>query len=284
MTSMESRGIRVRVRRDDAVLQGPLKDVKLKLVVISGKGGVGKSFIATSLALGFALRGYKSGILDADIYGPTVPKMLGISAERLRVDEEGKRIIPAVGPLGVKVVSIDFLLPSDDVAIIWRAPLMNQAIMEFLSSVEWGSLDVLVVDLPPGTGDAPLTIAQQLKGSIDGAVLVTIPSLISKRIVAKCIDFARKLDIPIAGIVENMCCFYCPDTGKPHYIFGRGIGERMAEEYGVEFLGGVPLDPQVSEANDLGQPPLLRYPTSKASEAIMAIVDKLIDRYRERLG
>lgn len=281
---MDERRIKVRVNRPVESEGKLLEGVKLKLMVISGKGGVGKSFVSASLALGFALRGYKSGVLDADVYGPTIPKMLGISAESLRVDEEGKRIIPAIGPAGVRAVSIDFLLPSDEVAVIWRAPLMSQVIMEFLSSVDWGSIDVLVIDLPPGTGDAPLTIAQQLKNSIDGAILVTIPSEISRRIVVKCIDFARKLNIPIAGIVENMCCFYCPDTGKPHYIFGRGIGEKMAREYNVEFLGGIPLDPRVSEANDAGEPPLLKYPTSKTSEAIMSIVDRLIEKYKERLN
>ncbi|MFN7105960.1 MAG: Mrp/NBP35 family ATP-binding protein, partial [Pyrobaculum sp.] len=222
-------------------LAGVLKGIKLKLVTISGKGGVGKSFVTTSIAVGFAMRGYRVGILDGDVYGPTVPKMLGLSHNSLYVDEKTGEIIPVTGPLGVEVVSIEFALPGDDTAVIWRAPLVNQALRDFISQVRWGPLDVLVIDLPPGTGDAPLTIAQSLQGGLDGSIVVTIPTDISRRIVLKSIDFSRRLNIRVAGVVENMCCFKCPDTDKVYYIFGKDAGKKIAEAAGVPFLGGIPI-------------------------------------------
>lgn len=150
--------VRVNIRGQAAApgsLADALKDVKLKLVTISGKGGVGKSLVSTSIAVGFAMRGYKVGVLDGDVYGPTVPKMLGLSDMTLYVEQKTGKIVPVTGPLGIKVVSIEFALPSDDTAVIWRAPLVNQALRDFVAQVDWGPLDVLVVDLPPGTGDAP---------------------------------------------------------------------------------------------------------------------------------
>lgn len=260
-----------------------LDKVKLKLMVVSGKGGVGKSFVTSSIALGMALRGLRVGILDGDVYGPTIPKMLGLSGMGLQTDEAG-RIYPVVGPLGVKVVSIEFALPSDETAVIWRAPLVNRALEEFLGSVEWGELDALVIDLPPGTGDAPLTIAQKLQNDLDGTIVVTIPSEISRRIVLKSIDFSAKLNVPVAGIVENMCCFYCPDSGKTYYVLGRGAGERIAAEKGVRFLGSIPLDPRISESNDRGEPYLLKHGDGETAKHIMAIVDRLIELYRDKLS
>ncbi|ABL88256.1 conserved protein (possible ATP binding) [Pyrobaculum islandicum DSM 4184] len=260
-----------------------LKGVKLKLVTISGKGGVGKSLVTTSLALGFAMRGYKVGILDGDVYGPTVPKMLGVSNSMLYVDEKSGKIIPVTGPLGIKVVSIEFALPSDDTAVIWRAPLVNQALRDFIAQVDWGSLDVLVVDLPPGTGDAPLTIAQSLQGGLDGSVVVTIPTDISRRIVLKAIDFSRKLNIKVAGVVENMCCFKCPDNGKLYYIFGKDAGRKIAESSGVPFLGGIPIDPDLSQYLDSGRLHEFLASENETAKAILEVVDKLIEMYKDKL-
>ncbi|MEM3835697.1 Mrp/NBP35 family ATP-binding protein [Pyrobaculum sp.] len=279
--------VKVNVRGQAAApgsLAHALKDVKLKLVTISGKGGVGKSLVTASIAVGFAMRGYKVGILDGDVYGPTIPKMLGVSDSTLYVDQKTGKIIPVVGPLGIKVVSIEFALPSDDTAVIWRAPLVNQALRDFIAQVEWGSLDVLVVDLPPGTGDAPLTIAQSLQGGLDGSVIVTIPTEISRRIVLKSIDFSRKLNIRVAGVVENMCCFKCPDNGKVYYIFGRDAGKKIAEAAGVPFLGGIPIDPQFSQHLDTGRLHEFLAKDSETAKAVLSIVNALEEMYKDKLS
>lgn len=278
--------VKVNIRGQAAApgsLADALKGVKLKLVTISGKGGVGKSLVTTAVALGFAMRGYKVGLLDGDVYGPTVPKMLGLKDVTLYVDQKTDKIIPVTGPLGVRVVSIDFALPSDDTAVIWRAPLVNQALRDFIAQVEWGDLDVLVVDLPPGTGDAPLTIAQSLQGGLDGSIIVTIPTDISRRIVLKSIDFSRKLNIRVAGVVENMCCFKCPDNDKVYYIFGKDAGRKIAEAAGVPFLGGIPIDPELSQYLDTGRLHEFLAKDSETSRAVLSIVDKLIEIYKEKL-
>lgn len=278
--------VKVNIRGQAAApgsLADALKGVKLKLVTISGKGGVGKSLVTTAVALGFAMRGYKVGVLDGDVYGPTVPKMLGLKDVTLYVDQKTDKIIPVTGPLGVRVVSIDFALPSDDTAVIWRAPLVNQALRDFIAQVEWGDLDVLVVDLPPGTGDAPLTIAQSLQGGLDGSIIVTIPTDISRRIVLKSIDFSRKLNIRVAGVVENMCCFKCPDNDKVYYIFGKDAGRKIAEAAGVPFLGGIPIDPELSQYLDTGRLHEFLAKDSETSRAVLSIVDKLIEIYKEKL-
>ncbi|MFN3804118.1 MAG: Mrp/NBP35 family ATP-binding protein [Pyrobaculum sp.] len=260
-----------------------LKGIKLKLVTISGKGGVGKSLVTTSIAVGFAMRGYKVGVLDGDVYGPTVPKMLGLSQNILYVEEKTGEIIPVTGPLGVEVVSIEFALPGDDTAVIWRAPLVNQALRDFISQVRWGPLDVLVIDLPPGTGDAPLTIAQSLQGGLDGSIIVTIPTDISRRIVLKSIDFSRRLNIRVAGVVENMCCFKCPDTDKVYYIFGKDAGRKIAEAAGVPFLGGIPIDPEFSQYLDAGKLHEFLQRDNETAKAVLSIVDKLAEAYKDRL-
>lgn len=260
-----------------------LKNVKLKLMTISGKGGVGKSFVSAAVALGFALRGYRVGILDGDIYGPTIPKMLGMSDATLYADSKTGKIIPAVGPLGVKVVSIDFMLPSEDTAVIWRGALVTQALRDFISQVDWGALDVLIVDLPPGTGDAPLTIAQSLQGGLDGSIIVTIPSEVSRRIVVKAIDFSRKVRVPIAGIVENMCCFVCPDNGKIYYILGEGAGRKIAEKMNVPFLGQIPMDPELSKHLDGGRLHEFLSSNNATTKYIEEIVSALISKYGEKL-
>ena len=262
-----------------------VKNVKVKLAVISGKGGVGKSFVSASLAVGFALRGFRVGVIDADVYGPTIPKMLGVARPReIIVDQTVEKIVPPYGPLGIKVMSTDFLLPSEETPVIWRGPLVARLLQEFFTKVYWGELDFLVIDLPPGTGDEPLTIAQLLApDNLDGTIIVTIPSEVSKRIVRKAIEFARRLEVPILGLVENMSYFYCPKCGERYYIFGREIGKMLAEEAGIPFLGAIPLDPRISEANDAGIPFLLKYPDTEASRAIMEIVDKLIEKFKPKL-
>ncbi|MGC8607663.1 MAG: Mrp/NBP35 family ATP-binding protein [Vulcanisaeta sp.] len=289
MSSQGSQGggkIKVSVQKagplDTGEIAQTMKTIKTKFAIMSGKGGVGKSFVTASLALGFAMRGYRVGVLDADVYGPTVPKLLGLVGANLYLSEDEK-IIPAEGPFGIKVVSMDFLLPTEDTAVIWRGPLVDRAIKDFLGSVLWGDLDALFIDLPPGTGDAPLTIAQTLANEMTGSIIVTAPSDVSKRIVQKAIDFSRKVKIPIVGIIENMCCFYCPESGKTYYVFGRLIGKEMADKYGVPYLGMVPLDPRIGESNDLGEPFLMKYSTSDTARAIFSIVDTVIAMYKDKL-
>jgi ATP-binding protein involved in chromosome partitioning len=289
MSSQGSQGggkIKVSVQKagplDTGEIAQTMKTIKTKFAIMSGKGGVGKSFVTASLALGFAMRGYRVGVLDADVYGPTVPKLLGLVGANLYLSEDEK-IIPAEGPFGIKVVSMDFLLPTEDTAVIWRGPLVDKAIKDFLGSVLWGDLDALFIDLPPGTGDAPLTIAQTLANEMTGSIIVTAPSDVSKRIVQKAIDFSRKVKIPIVGIIENMCCFYCPESGKTYYVFGRLIGKEMADKYGVPYLGMVPLDPRIGESNDLGEPFLMKYSTSDTARAIFSIVDTVIAMYKDKL-
>ncbi|WP_048057060.1 Mrp/NBP35 family ATP-binding protein [Vulcanisaeta moutnovskia] len=289
MSSQGSQGggkIKVSVQKagplDTGEIAQTMKTIKTKFAIMSGKGGVGKSFVTASLALGFAMRGYRIGVLDADVYGPTVPKLLGLVGANLYLSEDEK-IIPAEGPFGIKVVSMDFLLPTEDTAVIWRGPLVDRAIKDFLGSVLWGDLDALFIDLPPGTGDAPLTIAQTLANEMTGSIIVTAPSDVSKRIVQKAIDFSRKVKIPIVGIIENMCCFYCPESGKTYYVFGRLIGKEMADKYGVPYLGMVPLDPRIGESNDLGEPFLMKYSTSDTARAIFSIVDTVIAMYKDKL-
>lgn len=267
---------------DTGAIAEAMKHIKTKFAIMSGKGGVGKSFVTASLALGFAMRGYKVGVLDADVYGPTIPKLLGLVGANLYLSEDEK-IIPAEGPFGIKVVSMDFLLPTEDTAVIWRGALVDRAIRDFLSSVLWGELDVLFIDLPPGTGDAPLTIAQALANELTGSIIVTAPSDVSKRIVQKALDFSRKVKVSITGVIENMCCFYCPESSKTYYIFGRLIGKEMADKYGVPYLGMIPLDPRIGESNDQGEPFLMKYSTTETAKAIMSIVDTIIAMYKDKL-
>ncbi|OYT47050.1 MAG: ATP-binding protein [Desulfurococcales archaeon ex4484_42] len=250
-----------------------LRKIKYRIAVISGKGGVGKSFISASLALGLALRKRRVGLLDADLHGPSIPKILGLEGRRLIAGPPG--IFPVEGPLGVKVVSIQFLLESEDSPVIWRGPLKSRAIMEFLSGIVWGELDYLIIDLPPGTGDEVLSIAQWIR-PFTGAVVVTIPSELSKTVVKKAIRFCKVLNMSVLGIVENMSEFYCPDTGKTYKVFGKGVGQELAREYAIKYLGSIPLDPRISEANDKGEPFLLKYSDSPSAKALMEIVDKII--------
>ncbi len=248
--------------------------IKHKVMVMSGKGGVGKSFLASSLALAFQKLGFRTGLMDVDFHGPSAPKMLGIRGMRLIATDEG--IEPAVGPLGLKVMSLDFLLPDDDSPVIWRGPIKSTAVMQFVTDVNWGELDYLIIDMPPGTGDEALTVAQELP-QVDGAVFVTIPSEVSLLVVGRSIVFARKVNIRPLGVVENMSGFICPKCSSFYRIFGKSSGKEIAEKYGIEFLGEIPLDPRISECNDTGTPFLLKYPDSDVSKKIVEVALKVKD-------
>jgi ATP-binding protein involved in chromosome partitioning len=261
-------------------LKQKMSKIKHKIAIISGKGGVGKSTVTVNLAMAFAMQGYANrvGILDADIHGPSVPKMLGLRGQRLQALAAGI-IFPVTGPLGIKVVSMDFLLPSDDSPVIWRGPLKMRAIQQFLSDITWGELDFLFVDLPPGTGDEPLSI-MQLIPEMDGVVIVTIPSEVSQIVVKKAVTFARQLGVPVIGIVENMSGFVCPKCGTEVSIFKTGGGRKIAEDLDIPFLGSIPIDPEICADSDDGKPFIVGLPESPASKAFMDIVKK-IERYLE---
>ena len=220
------------------------------LMVLSGKGGVGKSTVAVNLAVALAEK-LSVGLLDADLHGPNVPKLLGVEHVRPQVKEE--RLQPVGTPYGVRVVSMGFLLPRRDSPLIWRGPLKMKALRQLLEDVEWGKLDLLVVDLPPGTGDEPLSVAQILGGT-DGALIVTTPQELARLDASKAISFARKVGAKRIGVVENMSYLTCPHCGKEIDLFGKGGGEILAREAGAEFLGSLPLVPAVVGASDRGVP------------------------------
>jgi ATP-binding protein involved in chromosome partitioning len=254
--------------------------IRHKIAVISGKGGVGKSTVTVNLAMAFAKNGYTNnvGILDADIHGPCVPKMLGLRGQRLPTGPMG--ILPVTGPLGIKVVSMDFLLSSDESPVIWRGPLKMKAIQQFLSDVMWGKLDFLLIDLPPGTGDEPLSV-MQLIPDLDGVIIVTIPSEVSQVVVKKAVTFARQVGVPIIGIIENMSGFVCPKCGTETSIFRVGGGQKIAEDMSVPFLGRIPIDPEICRDSDDGMPFITKHPDSPATKAFTEIVTK-IERFLKR--
>lgn len=251
-----------------------MSKIKHKIAVISGKGGVGKSTVTVNLAMAFATHGYVNsvGILDADITGPCIPMILGVKGQKLQGSPLG--ILPATGPLGMKVVSMDFLLPSDETPVIWRGPLKMRAIQQFLSDIVWGELDFLLIDLPPGTGDEPLSVMQLLP-EMDGVVIVTIPSEVSQIVVKKAVTFAKQLNIPVIGIIENMSGFVCPKCGEQVDIFRAGGGEKIAEDLSVPYLGKIPIDPEICRDSDKGSPFIIEHPNSPASKAFMNIVKEV---------
>jgi len=253
--------------------------VKHKIAVISGKGGVGKSLVTVNLATALAVnnKDRRVAILDADLTGPCVPKMMGLKGQRLDVGPVG--IAPVKGPEGVGVVSMDFLLPTDDSPVIWRGPLKMGAIRQFLGEVAWGPLDYLLVDLPPGTGDESLSILQLLP-EMDGVIIVTIPSEVSQAVVKKAVTFARKMEVPVFGVIENMAGLVCPHCGETINVFSEGGGARVAEEMEVELLGSIPIDPRVSTDSDEGTPFILRHPDSPAAKSFMDLVKKIEEKVK----
>lgn len=257
-----------------AAAEKNLTGVKHKIIVMSGKGGVGKSTVAVNLALSLARKGFIVGLLDADMHGPSVPKLLGIPDLPLAMTKNNK-IKPFHMPPSLKVISIAFLLSDRYAPIIWRGPLKMGAIKQFLEEVEWGELDYLIIDLPPGTGDEPLSIAQ-LVPSPDGAVIVTTPQDVALLSVRKSINFAKAVDLKIIGIVENMDGFVCPHCGKEVAVFGRGNVQKAAEETDIEFLGSIPLSPEISQSGDAGKPFVLNGGT--ASKAFEEIVSKIVKK------
>ncbi len=253
-------------------LRERMERVKYKVAVMSGKGGVGKSLVTVNLAAALAGEGKRVGVLDADLHGPTVPKMLGLKGARLEAGENG--IIAPMSPSGIKVASMDFLLPSQDSPVIWRGPLKMAAIRQLLTDVDWGDLDYLLIDLPPGTGDESLTVLQLLPG-LDGVVIVTMPNEVSGQVVEKSISFVRQLKAPVVGVIENMSYLICPHCGDRIALFGDGVAERVASEMGVPFLGSIPLEPKIAQNSDSGTPFVSENPDSPAAKAFLGIVARI---------
>src|SRR4030042_285441 len=243
--------------------------VKYKIMVLSGKGGVGKSSVAVNLAVTLAKEGFAVGVMDADIHGPNIPKMMGVEEKRLAGNQDG--LLPIKTESGVMFMSIAFLLRNKDDAIIWRGPLKHSLIKQFVGEVFWGVLDYLIIDLPPGTGDEALSTAHLIK-DVDGAIIVTTPQDVALLDARKSITFLRQLKIPLIGVVENMSGFTCPHCNKVIDIFKVGGGERAAQEMGVSFLGRIPLDPKMVICSDSGVPVVTQHPDSKAGEAFHRIV------------
>ena len=263
---------RKQAAEDQEKFKERMSRIKHKIAVISGKGGVGKSTITVNLATAFALKGSRVGILDADIHGPTVPRLLGLEGSQVQTTAMGA--LPVDGPLKMKVMSIDFFM-AEQMPTIWRGPLKMRAIRQLLGEIVWGDLDFLFIDLPPGTGDEPLSIAQLLP-ELDGVVIVTMPSDLSSSIVKKAVTFAQRLKLPIIGVVENMSGFVCPHCNEKIEIFSSGGGKKMAQEEGVPFLGSIPIDPKVSADSDKGAPFIISHKDSAASKAFMEIVSKIV--------
>ncbi len=252
-----------------------MKDVKHKIVILSGKGGVGKTTVATNMAMSFAKKGLKSGVLDVDIYGPNVPKLLGLEGQHPHVEHQ--KLVPIEGPLGLKVMSMGFLLQKSDDAIAWRGPLVGKAIRQFLSEVKWGELDVIVVDLPPGTGDEILSILQSIP-EIDGVIIVSTPQEVAVLDARRAIRLVETMGVPILGIIENMSKFVCPHCGKSYNLFGEGVTQNTAKEFGVEHLGSLPLDPKIISLSDKGIPFVIEDPESEAAQTFQVVVDQLCNK------
>ncbi|MCK4235167.1 Mrp/NBP35 family ATP-binding protein [candidate division WOR-3 bacterium] len=254
-------------------IEETLSKIKNRLLVFSGKGGVGKSTVAANLGLALAEKGKQVGLIDVDIHGPNLAKMLGVEGKRMVAANE-KKILPVPITKNLKLVSMSFLLESPDLPVIWRGPLKMKVIQQFLGDVDWGALDWLIIDSPPGTGDEPLSVAQLIPAT--GAIIVTTPQEVSLLDSRKAINFARKLNLNIVGIIENMSVLICPHCGKKINLFKEGGGEKTAKEMGIPFLGKVPIEPHIVQSGDTGKPFILENPDSNASKAFMEIVDKII--------
>ena len=261
-------------------LRNRLGLIKHKIIVLSGKGGVGKSTVAANLALTLSMTGKSVGLLDIDIHGPSIPILLNLKTHC--VQAQGETLIPVMFNDNLKVISIGFLLAGhQDSPVIWRGPLKTITIRQFLKDVAWGKLDYLIVDSPPGTGDEPLS-TMQLLPDMDGVVIVTIPSEVSQIVVKKAVTFAKQLNIPVIGIIENMSGFVCPKCGEEVDIFKAGGGKKIAGDLSVPYLGKIPIDPEICRDSDKGSPFIIEHPNSPASKAFMNIVKKVEEFLKER--
>ncbi|MDD3031329.1 MAG: Mrp/NBP35 family ATP-binding protein [Atribacterota bacterium] len=256
-------------------LKQNMSDIKHKILVLSNKGGVGKSSVSVNLSCALAEKGYKVGLLDADLHGPSVAKMLGFEGERLAGNNGF--IEPIKVRENLKAVSMASLIKSPDTPLVWRGPLKGVAIKQFLAEVHWGKLDFLIIDSPPGTGDEPLSICQLIP-ELDGGVIVTTPQEIALTDSRKCIHFLRDINIPILGIIENMSGFRCPNCGEKIDLFMTGGGKKAADDFKVPFLGAIPIDVQMVKSGDQGQPFICSNGESETGQAFEEIVQAIISK------
>ncbi len=262
--------------QQDMAITRSLGKIKNKILVMSGKGGVGKSTVSVNLALGLAKKGFKVGLMDVDLHGPDVCRMLDLKGQ-LEPPKNPKDLVPTIKYNdNLKVVSLEYMMKDRDEAIIWRGPLKIQAIRQFIADMDWGELDYLIVDAPPGTGDEPLSVAQTIPGV--QAVVVTTPQGIALADVRKSINFCKAMDMKIIGVVENMSGFVCPHCEETVDIFSSGGGEEIAREFDLDFLGKIPMDPRVVSAGDAGKPYLSSDEETPATKAFTAVVDEVAKR------
>jgi ATP-binding protein involved in chromosome partitioning len=246
-----------------------LPGVKNIIAVASGKGGVGKSTVAVNVALALAKEGAKVGLLDADVYGPSLPILLGV--HEMPDVSEGQKLLP-IERHGLKLMSLGFLIQADE-AVIWRGPMVHSLLTQFLQEVDWGELDYMIVDLPPGTGDAQLTLSQSIP--LAGVLVVTTPQAMASSIAGKVVSLFRKMSVPVLGAVENMSYFICDNCGKEHDIFDKGGGEAMCKRLNLSYLGGIPLDPKMREADDAGAPVVISDPDGKVAQEFVSVARNL---------
>jgi ATP-binding protein involved in chromosome partitioning len=263
------------VAPDPRLLSRADLQVRNAIAIASGKGGVGKSTMSANIALSLALEGAKVGLLDVDVYGPNIPMMMGVHEQP---KGSNNKIQPLQGH-GVKMMSMGFLVDPEQ-PIIWRGPMLHNAIRQFIEDVEWGDIDYLIIDLPPGTGDASLSLSQSL--GLTGAVIVTTPQQVAISDVIRSVGMFKQLNVPILGVIENMSYFVAPDTGQRYDIFGHGGGAAMAKKVGVDFLGEVPLEPEVRISGDEGQPIVVRDPESAAARAIHEVARRIASAVEKR--
>jgi Mrp family chromosome partitioning ATPase len=252
-----------------------LENIKHVIIVISGKGGVGKSTVSANIAETLSMQGYQTGIMDVDITGPNIPKMFHVEDEKLSADDN-RLLVPVDVPPSLKLVSMAFLLPSKDSALTWRGPVRSSAVQQFIEDVNWGPLDYLIIDMPPGTGDEALSIIQLIPKA-DGTVIVTTPQEVSLLDARKTVTFSSIANIPIIGIVENMSGFVCPHCGEVTNIFKSGGGEDAANQLGIQFLGRIPLEAGVVNSGDKGMPVVIAEPDSASAKAFKSVVTKIVD-------
>jgi ATP-binding protein involved in chromosome partitioning len=263
---------------DESKVTNNLRKIKHKILVLSGKGGVGKSTVSANLAVTLSEKGYEVGILDIDIHGPSIPKMLGVEDKRPGESEAG--FTPVYYSPKLKVMSMGFLIQDKDSPVIWRGPLKMTAIKQLIGDFNWGNLDYLIVDIPPGTGDEPLSIAQLIP-NCDGAIIVTTPQDIALVSVRKSINFVKTMNMPVVGIIENMSGFKCPHCGESVDIFKTGGGLKASKDFSVPFLGKVPLDSNIVETGDSGEPFVIKNKssdTAKAFEEVVKNIEKIVNK------
>jgi len=271
-----------KIAQQDTSIKRSLGKIKNKLLVMSGKGGVGKSTVSTNLALGLAKRGYKVGLMDVDLHGPDICRMLDLNMTIGDIAKENDLVPPMPYGDNLKVISLEYMMENRDDPIIWRGPLKIQAIRQFLSDIDWGDLDYLIIDAPPGTGDEPLTVASTIKDAV--ALVVTTPQEIALADVRKSLNFCKHVKMEVLGLVENMSGLICPHCSETIDIFKSGGGKRTAAEFSIKFLGGIPVDPKVTIGGDAGQPYLVSDVDSPAVTAFSALLDSVEEAMRGRVS